>query len=324
MKKIKLIYICIVLLSTLFVMMTLLLLGSCTEYDVEEGTSTQEAYVRINVTTHDAARKKDASTRADAETTINDAIVLVYNASRVFEKGGNLESDNSITFTLREGNKYIFVIANPSNTLRTDLEASPTYTSLVNMLSHTADYNAGNLPAQGLLMSGKTEKTISASTTNTVNVELTFCMARIDLYMKKGSSDVDNIAISSVKLAHAHSRGYLFKGDVSATPVTNNVLLLNDKIETYSASGDGIHIGMQYSYPAKEDKDLAFTITLKHTNATKEEDYTVYLNAGNSAATGCTLERGKQYKVIVTFSKDEQGNLQVSAYTQIENEFVIG
>lgn len=320
MKKIKLIYIGIALLSTLLVVMSVLLFGSCTEYDIEDAAGAKEAYIRINVTTHDASL-----TRTGGETTINDAIVLVYNASGVFEKSGDLGSGGSITFTLREGKKFIYVVANPGSALRTRLEAHPLFTTLANMLSETTDYNAGNLPSQGLLMSGQAEKTISAGTTNTVEVKLTFCMARIDLYIKKGSSDVDNIALSSVKLAGARGRGYLFKDDCYATAVTNTVSLINNKIETFSATGDGIHIGTQYSYPLSADKNTAFTLTLKHANASANDTYTVYLNAGNSSATGSTLERGKQYKMIVTFAKDEQGGLNVSAYTQqIDNNFVIG
>lgn len=320
MKKIKLIHICITLLSMLFVAMTLLLFGGCTEYDMGDNTDTKEAYIRINVTTHDASL-----TRAGGETAINNAIVLVYNASQVFEKSNNLGNNNSIMFTLREGKKFIFVVANPGSALRTKLEASPTYTDLVNMLSETTDYNAGNLPSQGLLMSGQAEKTISSGTTNTVDVKLTFCIARIDLYIKKGSSDVDNIALSSVKLAGARGRGYLFKDDWYATAVTNTVSLINNKIETFSATGDGLHIGTQYCYPLSKDKNTAFTLTLKHANASADDTYTVYLNDDNSSASGSTLERGKQYKVIVTFAKDEQGNLGVSAYTkQIDNNFVIG
>lgn len=304
-------------------MITILLVSSCTEYDLEEVSLPKEANVCINITKQRTG-KNLPYTRA-AETDINNAIVLVYNASRIFEKSGDVTgSPQSVTLTLREGKKYIFVVANPSTALHAKLEASPAYTVLVDMLSEADDYNSGNLPPQGLLMSGKTEQTISAGTTNTVNIELTFCMTRIELYMRKASNDVENITVASVSLRNARSLGYLFKEDGYTTTVTNTVNLKNTQISSYTAGSDGTLIGIQYSYPTFGATDIAFNITLKHANATKTDTYTVYLNPKNSSAQGSSLERNKQYKVLVTFSKDENGNLKVSSYTQIDTNFTIG
>lgn len=322
MKKVTFISICIIVLSTLLVVMTIFLVSSCTEYDLED-SGTKEANVLINITTA-GTKKANADTRATADNTINDAIVLVYNASQVFEKSGDINNSNSITFTLREGKKYIFVVANPAGTLRTKLEASPTYSALVDMLSEADDYSAGNLPIQGLLMSGKAEKTISASTVNTINVELTFCMSRIELYIRKGSSDVENISINSLSFDNARSRGYLFKSGMYTATTTNTVTLLNDKVNTYTAGSEGTQIGLQYTYPAVNVTDIAFTVALTHANAPTADTYTIYPNVDNASATGSTFERGKLYKVIVTFDKDEQGMLEISTFTQIDTEFTIG
>lgn len=328
MKEKKIIYTGIVLLSALLALMTVLLLGGCTEYDMAEEAGEREVNVRINITTHDA-NPNIAGTRAGVdETTINDALVLVYNASQVYEKSGHI-SGTGLTLTLREGKKYIFVVANPCPALLARLTSTPppTYTALTDMLSEAGDYNAGNYPTQGLLMSGKAEKTISAnSSANTVEVKLSYCTARIDLYIRKGSSDVDNITLTKVELKNARSMGYLFKDAAYDTGKANNTLtLLSTRINTYAAGSDGTLVGTQYAYPATNAADLAFSITLQHANALTQDIYTVYPNAANSASPGSTLKRGKHYKVIVTFSKDEQSKLNVSAYTQmITNDFVIG
>lgn len=314
MKKEAFISICIAALAGILVSMTLiLLLSGCTEYDISDSISPREASVRINIA--------NANTRA-AETDINNAIVLVYNASQVFEKSGNTNSNNSITFTLREGKKYIFVVANPGAALRAKLEASPTYSALMDILSEADDYNIGQIPTQGLLMSGSATPTISVGATNTVNVELTFCTARIDLYITKGSSDVDNITIKSATLTKARSKGYLFKSVMSTATVNNNVSLINSLVSTNTA--DGTLIGTQYTYPTVNATDIAFNITVQHANASTTDAYTIYLNNDNASSPGSTLSRGKQYKVLVTFSKDEAGNLSITAFTQKTNDFVIG
>lgn len=317
MKKEAFISICIAALAGILVSMTLiLLLSGCTEYDISDSISPREASVRINIA--------NANTRA-AETDINNAIVLVYNASQVFEKSGNTNSNNSITFTLREGKKYIFVVANPGTALRAKLEASPTYTSLMDMLSEADDYKAEQIPAQGMLMSGNATATISANDANkTVNVELTFCTARIELYIRKGSSDVDNITITSASLSNAHNKGYIFKDAMHTATATNTISLKSTQITSYTAGSDGTLIGMQYTYPTIKDGKIAFNIKLQHANATDADSYTIYPNNANTSSPGSTLQRGKRYKVIVTFSKDEEGTLTVTSYTEKNNDFVIG
>lgn len=317
MKKTTLISICIAALAGILVSMTMiLLLSGCTEYDISDSVSPREASVRINIA--------GTNTRA-AETDINNAIVLVYNASQVFEKSGNTDSNKSITFTLREGKKYIFAVANPSAALRAKLEASPTYTILMDMLSEADDYKAEQIPTQGMLMSGNAIATISANDANkTVNVELTFCTARIDLYIRKGSSDVDNITINSASLSNAHNKGYIFKDAMYTATATNKISLSSTQITSYTAGSDGTLIGTQYTYPTIKDANIAFNIKLQHANASDSDSYTIYPNNANTSSPGSTLQRGKHYKVIVTFAKDEKGALSVASYTEITNDFEIG
>lgn len=311
----------------LLVLMAALLSGGCTEYKFDDLAAPEETDVVISIMPRSSDGQGDSDVRIPqtrvTENEIKSAIVLVYNAGHLLERSKDMGTGSPVTLTLREGKKYIFIVANPSTALRTKLNDSPSYAELSSMLSEDADYYAGTYPAQGLLMSGKVEQTLAAGSTNSVSVKLEYCMSRIELYIRKGSSDVDDITVNSVKLNNARSKGYLFKADMSNAAVTNTVKLENTQITGYTAGSDGTLIGVQYTYPTVNATNIAFAIGLKHTNTTADDAYTVYLNANNSAS-GTTLQPNNRYKVIVTFSKDESGTLSVTAFTEKNVNFDIG
>lgn len=323
-KKKNIISFCIALLALLLVLMTVLMVGACTEYKFDAPAIPQETDVMISIMPRQGGTSDVPSqTRAITENEIKSAIVLVYNASQVFEKSEDMGTGSPVTLTLREGKKYIFIVANASTALRTKLNASPTYAALNSMLSEAGDYNGGNYPAQGLLMSGKAEQTIASGSTNSVKVKLNYCLSKVSLYLRKGSADVDNITVNTLKLNKARSKGYLFKTDMFTSVIDNNVTLENTQVTGYTAGSDGTLIGVQYTYSTVNATDIAFEITLKHTNTAATDTYTVYPNAGNNA-NGTTLEPNNQYKVIVTFSKDENGTLSVTGFTEKNVNFDIG
>lgn len=329
MKKEKtVISFCIALLSFLLMVMTLLLVSaSCTEYKFDDAVAPRETDVMISIRPRTIAgganRDNGHPQTRVTENEIKSAIVLIYNASRVFEKSSDMGTGSPVTLTLREGKKYIFLVANACPALRARLDASPSYAELTGMLSEAADYNAGNYPAQGLLMSGQAVETIAVGNTNTVQLKLKYCMSRVDLYLRKGSADVGNITVNSVSLLKARNKGYLFKPDMYASTVTNAVTLQQTQITGYTAGSDGTLIGTQYTYPTVNATDLAFRIELKHAGTSAADTYTVYLNDGNTAA-NITLQPNVHYKVIVTFSKDESGTLSVNAFTEKTVNFDIG
>lgn len=324
-KKKTVISFCIALLGLLLVLMTALLVGGCTEYkfDAPEVSAETDVMISIMPRQEGPLDVHAPQTRAVTENEIKSAIVLVYNASQVFEKSKDMGTGSPVTLTLREGKKYIFIVANAGAALRAKLNASPTYAALSGMLSEADDYNGGKYPAQGLLMGGKAEQTIATGSTNSVKVKLNYCLSKVSLYLRKGSSDVDNITVSSLKLNKARSRGYLFKPDMSTSVIDNNVTLENTQVNSFTAGSDGTLIGVQYTYPTVEATDIAFTITLKHANTSATDTYTIYPNTGNNA-NGATLEPNNQYKVIVTFSKDENGTLSVIGFTTNDVNFDIG
>lgn len=323
-KKKNIISFCIALLALLLVLMTVLMVGACTEYKFDAPAIPQETDVMISIMPRQGgASDVPSQTRAITENEIKSAIVLVYNASQVFEKSEDMGTGSPVTLTLREGKKYVFIVANASAALRARLNASPTYAALNGMLSEADDYNGGKYPTQGLLMAGKSEQTITTGSTNAVKVKLSYCLSKISLYLRKGSSDVDNITVSSLKLNKARSKGYLFKTGMYTSVVDNNVTLENTQINGFTAGSDGTLIGVQYTYPTVNATDMAFAITLKHANTAATDTYTVYPNAGNDTS-GATLEPNNQYKVIVTFSKDENGTLSVTGFTEKNVNFDIG
>lgn len=321
-KKKTIISICIALLGILLGVMTAFILGGCTEYKFDDRAVPQETDVMISILPRQGGDVNAPQTRA-TENEIKSAIVLIYNASRVFEKSADMGTGSPVTLTLREGKKYIFIVANAGTSLRTKLNASPTYTALNGMLSETEDYNGGNYPTQGLLMTGKAEQTIASGSTNSVKVKLNYCLSKISLYLRKGSADVDNITVSALKLNKARSKGYLLKSDMSTSVIDNIVTIVNNQVTGFTAGSDGTLIGEQYTYPTVNATDIAFEITLRHTNTTTTDTYIIYPNASNNTD-GTTLEPNNQYKVIVTFSKDESGSLSVSGFTEKNVDFDIG
>ena len=322
-KKKAIISFCIVLLSLLLGVMTVFLMSGCTEYKFDDRVVPVETDVMISIKPRQGdGLHVDAPQTRITENEIKSAIVLIYNANQVFEKSGDMGTGSPVTLTLREGKKYIFIVANACTALRAKLNASPTYVALNSMLSEAGDYNGGNYPTGGLLMSGKTEQTIAGST-NSVQVKLNYCLSKVSLYMRKGSADVDNITVSTLKLNKARSKGYLFKSDMFTSVIDNSVTLVNTDIIGFTAGSDGTLIGVQYTYSTVNATDIAFAITLKHTNTAATDTYTIYPNAGNNA-NGSTLKPGNQYKVIVTFSKDESGTLSVTSFTEKDINFDIG
>lgn len=323
-KKKTIISFCIVLLGLLLVVMTAFILGGCTEYKFDDRAVPVETDVMISIKPRQGDGLHVDAPQTRAESDIKSAVVLIYNVSKVFEKSADMGTGSSpVTLTLREGKKYIFIVANACTALRTKLNASPTYAELNDMLSEAGDYNGGNYPTGGLLMSGKTEQTIAVGSTNSVQVKLNYCLSKVSLYLRKGSADVDNITVSALKLNKARSKGYLFKNDMFTSVIDNNVTLENTAITGFIAGDDGTLIGVQYTYSTVTATDIAFAITLRHTNTTATDTYTIYPNAGNNAD-GSTLEPGNQYKVIVTFSKDENGTLSVTGFTEKNVNFDIG
>lgn len=317
---------CIALLCFALGVLACLICMSCTEQSFTDDFPVKEATVFIGVSTNcifGTRGTSESATRATiSEYEVKSAVVLVYNANKVFEKSGSLGEDHTLQLTLREGKKYIYVIANPGTALKNQLDASPTYTQLGEMISTSDDYANGNYPSQGLLMTGTVEQTISTGQKNEVTIPLNIRTARVDLYVNKGSTDVEDVKISSVNFQNAHTTGYLFKTNVAtATVSTNPVTLIGTNIT--GVTTDGTLVGTQYTYPAISVSNISFQVTLKHANASIAEVYTVFLNDTNSG-TAITLQQGYHYKVLITFSKDETGTLNISGYTSKNNSFDIG
>lgn len=305
----------------------LLLVSSCTQVEVPgiSEESGEDAIVLLKV---DAGK---AVTRAGGEygtEPFNSGVVLVFNENQVCEQVQSFDArTDSITLTVREGTKNFYVVGNASADLVAALKGIHWEQDLSEKLSDAADYNAtnGSKPTQGLLLSGvKNAKVSSSQSSNEVTVNLRVALAGVDFRIAKGGSDVGNITVDSLKVHNARSVGYLYKEKSGTTSTDFNSSITSSTVSATAA--DGTSVSTFYTYPVmmSDPTDFYFTLTVRHAGTQADDVYTIYPNADNVATGGVDFRRGYFYKVIVTFSRDETGNLTVSAYTDNPNDFVFG
>lgn len=305
----------------------LLLVSSCTQVEVPgiSEESGEDAIVLLKV---DAGK---AVTRAGGEygtEPFNSGVVLVFNENQVCEQVQSFDArKDSITLTVREGTKNFYVVGNASADLVAALKGIHWEQDLSEKLSDAADYNAtnGSKPTQGLLLSGvKNAKVSSSQSSNEVTVNLRVALAGVDFRIAKGGSDVGNITVKSLQVHQARSVGYLYKEESGTTSTDFNSSITSSTVSATAA--DGTSVSTFYTYPVmmSGSTDFYFTLTVCHAGAQADDVYTIYPNADNVATGGVDFQRGYFYKVIVTFSRDETGNLTVSAYTENPNDFVFG
>lgn len=287
--------------------------------------SGEDAIVLLKV---DAGKAVTRAGGEYADESFNSGVVLVFNENQVCEQVQSFDDRaTAITLTVREGTKNFYVVGNASADLVAALKSIHWEQDLLGAVSKTDDYNTANggKPTQGLLLTGVTKATVSSSqSSNEVTVNLTVALAGVDFRIAKGGSDVGDITVKSLQVHQARSVGYLYKEE-SGTTFTD----FNSSItaSTVSATGtDGTSVSTFYTYPVRltGSTDFYFTLTVHHANALADDVYVIYPNADNVATGGVDFQRGYFYKVIVTFSRDETGNLTVSAYTDNPNDFVFG
>lgn len=309
----------------------LLLVSSCTQVEVPgiSEESGEDAIVLLKV---DAGK---AVTRAGGEygtEPFNSGAVLVFNENQVCEQVQSFDArKDSITLTVREGTKNFYVVGNASADLVAALKSIHWEQDLLGAVSRTGDYNTtnGGKPTQGLLLTGGvTKATVSSSQSlNEVTVNLTVALAGVDFRIAKGGSDVGDITVKSLKVHNARSVGYLYKDGVSGTtPKTFNPEMTTTNVAVTGAEDTSVSTFYTYPLILSGSTDFYFTLTVRHAGAQADDVYTIYPNAKNVAAGGVDFRKGYFYKVIITFSRDETGNLTVAAYVTdgINNDFEFG
>lgn len=306
----------------------LLLVSSCTQVEVPgiSEESGEDAIVLLKVDAGKAVTRAGGDYGAEP---FNSGVVLVFNENQVCEQVQSFDArTDSITLTVREGTKNFYVVGNASADLVAALKSIHWEQDLLGAVSRTGDYNTtnGGKPTQGLLLTGGvTKATVSSSQSlNEVTVNLTVALAGVDFRIAKGGSDVGDITVKSLQVHQARSVGYLYKEESGTTSTDFNSFITSS---TVSATGtDGTSVSTFYTYPVRltGSTDFYFTLTVHHANALADDVYVIYPNADNVATGGVDFQRGYFYKVIVTFSRDETGNLTVSAYTDNPNDFVFG
>lgn len=305
----------------------LLLVSSCTQVEVP-GISEELGEDAIVLLKVDAGKAVTRAGGEYADESFNSGVVLVFNENQVCEQVQSFDDGAAaITLTVREGTKNFYVVGNASANLVVALKGIHWEQDLLEAVSRTGDYNTtnGGKPTQGLLLTGVTKATVSSSqSSNDVTVNLTVALAGVDFRIAKGSSDVGDITVKSLQVHQARSVGYLYQTSSGTTSTDFNSSIT---ASTVSATGtDGTSVSTFYTYPVmiSGSTDFYFTLTVCHANALADDVYAIYPNSSNVATGGVDFQRGYFYKVIVTFSRDETGNLTVSAYTDNPNDFVFG
>lgn len=306
----------------------LLLVSSCTQVEVPgiSEESGEDAIVLLKV---DAGKAVTRAGGEYADEPFKSGVVLVFNENQVCELVQDFTtSSTAVTFKVREGTKNFYVVGNASAALVVALKKIHWEQDLLEKLSDAADYNAtnGSKPTQGLLLSGvENAKVSSSQSSNEVTVNLKVALAGVDFRIAKGGANVGNITVKSLQVRNARSVGYLYKDGVSGTtPKTFNPKMTTTNVTATGAEGTSVSTFYTYPLILSDSTDFYFTLTVRHAGAQADDVYTIYPNADNVATGGVDFQRGYFYKVIVTFSRDETGNLKVSAYTENPNDFVFG
>lgn len=301
--------------------------GSCTQEDMNGGEAA-EAVVLLQVDADQAVTRATRANTSYGTEPFNSGVVLVFNENGVCEVVQKFaQKTNTTSFTVREGDKHFYVVGNASPELVNTLEAIHWEQDLLNATSNAADYNGGGKPAQGLLMTGKTEATVSSNSSNkkdTVTVPLTVVLAGVDFRIAKGGTDVGDIVFKSLQVHNARPVGYLYNKTSTHSATTTFTL---STPTTVSATGtEGTSVAMFYTYPVMETgtADLYFTLTVRHAGALADDVYTIYPNDDNAESGGVNFRPGYFNQVIVTFSRDETGNLTLTNYTTNGNDFEFG
>lgn len=297
----------------------LFILCGCTQVEVtEEFDEQNKITVAIQFKPNESLR-----TTPSSDLSIMSAKVLVYNSNEILENSTSTTSGNSsAVLTLKEGHKYIYVVANASSDLTEKIKNAHFRKDLLELTSEAEDYNNGQLPSHGLLMAGEYEGFFT--TNQNITVTLTAALTKIEVYVAK-ESNVGNIIVKKVEGKNLHTTGYLFSTDVTESKTDLAMQMPSGGPITIKTNDiTGKLVGTVYSYPTIKATDLSVQLTVRHAEAQTDDVYTIIPNAQNSSAEGVTLERGKCNKITITFKKDEQGTITTEEFSNVNNEFIFG
>ena len=195
--------------SSVAVLILLLLLSSC----IRENYATDEQGIIVLSVDGATTRAGDLFT-GDAQIEKVRIIVYIndYMEKNVVFTSGSADFVNPFQLEVATGTKTVYVVANETSGLTTQLNANPTKTALEAML---ADEINGALTPPVVMVGKTTDVSVVANATNTTTVTLTRVAAKISLKFKKDTES--EVKITKISLIDNTKKTPLFVGGATIT-----------------------------------------------------------------------------------------------------------
>lgn len=314
---------------------------SCTQTDL-----VQESGNDVNLAVTISTRSSTDGNAIGNETGLSEVFVLIYNSNFLLENGSELsvsgDALNAKRWVVKEGTKHVYVIANPDAELKSRLNARPSHSDLLAMISSTSSFDTavGNISSSGMLMTGKAENQFVNESANSVSVDITRRMARVDFYMRKEANVTGTVTVKSVKLEKTRKAGKLYDDANSYTDA--NVFLVDGALTnssgvvvsaiTSSPTTDIDYTLISHNYTFSNVLGTTFSesdvnklnITLTYTEGsyTMTYSYVVYISSSSGYANSISIIPNKVYQVKATLYK-EGLSLIFNGVSTITNTFII-
>lgn len=138
-----------------------------------------------------------------------------YMEKNVVFTSGSDDYVNPFELEVATGTKTVYVVANESGDLSTNLSGTLTKTSLEAMLANEI---SSALTPPLTMVGKKTGVSVVANTANSTTVTLTRVAAKINLKFNKGVSTTDDVKITKISLINNTKKTPLFEGGATITP----------------------------------------------------------------------------------------------------------
>lgn len=162
---------------------------------------------------------------AEQESMVRSAYVFIFNNAGVLENRGDIaittgeviDADQKLNkiWTVHEGDKEIYIVANPDTELALRLTSSLTKTQLLKLFTNQSGFDPAGFAARGMLMTGRASAAVS-ELNKQIDIPVYRRHARIDLLLKKEDGLTANVVLKSVKLADQEQAGIVFAAGTTA------------------------------------------------------------------------------------------------------------
>jgi hypothetical protein len=320
-----------------------LFFASCTQTDL---VTLDESGKNVNMAVTISTRSSSDPNVTASEDAVSEVYVLIYNSNYLLENGSDIfvtgTNLNSKRWVVKEGVKHVYVIVNPSSELKARLNSLPSHSNLLAMKTSVSSFetDVSNNPTTGMLMTGKSENQLIGETNNSVAVNLTKRMARVDLYMRKEANVTGAVTIKSVSMDNTRKVGQLFDDSNSYTDsnsysvsgglINSSGVLVSVTTSSPSTDTDYTLVSHNYTHPnilgttfsESSVNKLNIILTYVEGGYTMTYTYIAYISDSNLYQNSKSLFSNNIYQVKTTLYK-EGLNLGISGTTTVTNTFTI-